>query len=315
MSIIYITSSNLAAYIRTLTWDVAMGLDTDRLMGLSLRIFCFDTVFSSVLMHSCFVFFLALSCALCSYATAVFLCWLLLSVFTFGVRWHFWGFRLSRSSIQPLEFGYTLHRGASTTPRLIDSSCWASSIMVRACAFQRGFVHLGLSLGSCSRVLPGGVKCARPAILLLSSSAVKACLFPFLSSFDLIYTNSFFFGLGSSDERAYSWHKQQLTLFWSGRFVADIGNMVVRTSGGDIVFPDLEYCIRYPVELDHVCINFPSYTFCCYIDDLLLLGACELNSWGWDIHHSVGACRCNNWGWDLDSFSAPLPPTMDHVGV
>ena len=29
MSIIYITSSNLAAYIRTLTWDVAMGLDTD----------------------------------------------------------------------------------------------------------------------------------------------------------------------------------------------------------------------------------------------------------------------------------------------
>ena len=187
--------------------------------------------------------------------------------------------------------------------------------MVHAGTFQRGFVHLGLSLGSCSRVLPGGVKCARPAILLLSSSVVKACLFPFLSSFDLIYTNSFFFGLGSSDERAYSWHKQQLTLFWSGRFVADIGNMVVRTSGGDIVFPDLEYCIRYPVELDHVCINFPSYTFCCYIDDLLLLGACELNSWGWDIHHSVGACRCNNWGWGLDSFSAPLPPTMDHVGV
>ena len=225
MIIIYTTSFNLAAYIITLTWDDTKGMDIDRLMGLSLRIFCFDTVFSSVLMHSCFVFFLALSCALCSYATAVFLCWLLLSVFTFGVRWHFWGFRLS--SIQPLEFGYTLHRGASTTPRLIDSSCWASSIMVRACAFQRGFVHLGLSLGSCSRVLPGGVKCARPAILLLSSSAVKACLFPFLSSFDLIYTNSFFFGLGSSDERAYSWHKQQLTLFWSGRFVADIGNIKI----------------------------------------------------------------------------------------
>ena len=80
MSIIYITSSNLAAYIRTLTWDVAMGLDTDRLMGLSLRIFCFDTVFSSVLMHSCFVFFLVLSCALCSYATAVFLCCCYLSL-------------------------------------------------------------------------------------------------------------------------------------------------------------------------------------------------------------------------------------------
>ena len=106
MIIIYTTSFNLAAYIITLTWDDTKGLDFDRLMGLSLRIFCFDTAFSSVLMHSYFVFFLALSYALWSDTTAVFLYLLLLSVFMFEVRWHFWGFQLS--SIQPLGFGFTL---------------------------------------------------------------------------------------------------------------------------------------------------------------------------------------------------------------
>ena len=76
-----------------------------------------------------------------------------------------------------------------------------------------------------------------------------------------MYCNSVLFGLGAVYKDAYSWHVQQLTLSGSGKFVADVANMVVWACGGDIIFGSL-------------------------------LGMLQ-----------------------VFSFSAPLPPTMDHVGV
>ena len=60
-----------------------------------------------------------------------------------------------------------------------------------------------------------------------------------------MYCNSVLFGLGAVYEDAYSWHIQQLTLSGSGKFVADVANMVVWACGGDIIFPDLERCILF----------------------------------------------------------------------
>ena len=120
---------------------------------------------------------------------------------------------------------------------------------------------------------------ARTAVSLLSlpGALVERYLFPYLCSFELIYVNSYFYALGTSSPLPYSWHIQQLILSSSGRFVADVSLCVVRTSKGDLVFIDLEQSICWTVEVDPFYINLPSYTYCCYADDLFVIGACEYN--------------------------------------
>ena len=80
-------------------------------------------------------------------------------------------------------------------------------------------------------ILPPTVHLQLSTLCSIPGWLLQLYVFPYLSSFEVMYVNSSFFALGFSDAKAYSWHINAYSSAAQG-FVADAANMVVRTSKG-----------------------------------------------------------------------------------